>query len=662
MAFRLSQDFLGRYDGVRPPFGFVDESGTSLGEITFLRSYSRVKPDGTKETWQDTCQRVIEGMFTIQETHARTSGRDWDAEKARNTAEDAYDRLFNLKWTPPGRGLAMMGTPLVVEQMNGGPLQSCAFVSTNDLDPENPGRLFAWIMEASMFGVGVGFDGAGAGDFRVHAPEDEGAFEYVIPDSREGWSESLRLMINSYLLPNMPKVTFNYDLIRPYGTPIKTFGGTASGPGPLIDLHEKLRGLMNASVGEMLSITRIADIGNLIAVCVVSGNVRRSAEIFLSDDIEELMSLKDYESQSGQARGGWSWASNNTVVSHRDRDLSRLAAGIYQNGEPGVIWMDNARQFGRMNGVEDTRDADAQGTNPCGEQILHSWEVCTLSETYPSRHDSLEDYLATLKIAYLYGKTVTLLTTPWPETNAIVERNRRVGCSMSGVSDLYDRVGAVELERWMETGYARVQELDESLSEWMGVPRSIRTTSVKPSGSVSLLAGVSPGVHWAPGTKHYFRLMRVGKGDPLVEVARQAGYRIEDAATDPNGTAVIYFPMVRPTQRGEHDVELNEKFNLARLAARHWADNAVSVTLSFKPEEKDMVNKVLEVAPTSLKTVSFLPLVDHGYVQAPYTPATTEDIEITASRALPMDLTRVYGNGVDAEIEQFCTTDKCEVK
>ena len=129
LSFRLSDDFVNSYKTKKAPFGYTDAAGNSVGEITFLRTYSRKKDDGTKETWVDVCQRVIEGMYSIQKDHCKSQRLPWNDAKAQSSAKDAFDRLFNLKWTPPGRGLWVMGTPLVNQYKNSAALQNCAFVS-----------------------------------------------------------------------------------------------------------------------------------------------------------------------------------------------------------------------------------------------------------------------------------------------------------------------------------------------------------------------------------------------------------------------------------------------------------------------------------------------------------------------------------------------------
>ena len=140
-SFRLADDFVAGYKDKKPPFGYADVAGNSVGEITFLRTYSRKKDDGTKETWAEVCERVINGMYSLQKDHAKQNRLPWSDAKAAASAKEAYDRLFELKWTPPGRGLWVMGTPLVNEQRNSAALQNCAFVSTNEMTKQNPSKL-----------------------------------------------------------------------------------------------------------------------------------------------------------------------------------------------------------------------------------------------------------------------------------------------------------------------------------------------------------------------------------------------------------------------------------------------------------------------------------------------------------------------------------------
>jgi hypothetical protein len=1165
-SFRLSEEFLKDYRDKKAPFGYQDAVGNSVGEITFLRTYSRLKEDGTKETWVDVCERVINGMYSLQKNHCKENRLPWNDAKAQASAKEAFDRLFHLKWTPPGRGLWIMGTSIVMEQKNSAALQNCAYVSTLEMTKHNPAKPFAFLMEASMLGVGVGFDDKGADkEFTIYEPKQDSSYTYQIPDTREGWVESVSLLINSFLKTDQPNVSFDYSLIRPSGAPIKTFGGVAAGHDPLLRLHNHITKMFTGRAGEKLTRVDIADIGNMIGVCVVSGNVRRclpegtwvhtvhgpkkiedittqdfvvtphgkyrvtnifdqgiqktvkivhqfgelectpnhrvaffnsldayefkmaselvsgdkmvwaemdnmqspdsdvdgsvivsslkpvevidvissgrevqtydievetahqfiaegfvvhnSAELLIGRlDDENFLNLKNanvfpernsYDPESP----GWAWLSNNSVAVSVGDDLSSIIDGIALNGEPGVIWMDMSRKYGRLADPPNNKDWRVAGYNPCltpdtwvmtdegpkqireligkpfnalvngkpfetlsngfwmtaasadvydvitdsgwtvrvtgnhqimtnrgwiaaedlvhgdqihlhvhndthwqgagryeegyllgalwgdgtlksnmailsvwqgdaslkptiekcakevlqlrsdwqgftevlgrnewrlrssdlsvlakswgmvhgnkkigdtiesgssefykgfiraafdsdghvegskekgvsirlsqsdyeqlqkmqrmlarlgilskirkmndarmqempggiyeckpswrliitgqnaqffmdrigfaheqkaekwntlsqgisfyqkpattkfleleyagvsdvydvtvadvhafdangmyvhncAEQSLESHEMCTLVESYLNRHESLDDYKRTLKFAYLYAKTVTLLPTHWEETNAIMQRNRRIGTSMSGIADFADTHGLPVLREWMNEGYATVAKYDNIYSEWLGIRESIKTTTVKPSGSVSILAGESPGVHWTPGGKFFLRAIRFSNDDPMLSLFRMANYRVEAASESPDTTSVVFFPIKSSANRSEKDVSIFEKAALAATAQRYWSDNSVSVTVSFDSEtEKDQVGTVLHMYDGQLKTVSFLPQGNFTYPQMPYTQITEEEYNDISMNLMPIDFSGIYaGLGKDAIGESYCTTSACEVK
>ena len=669
LSFKLSEDFVAGYKGKKAPFGYADAAGNSVGEITFLRTYSRLKDDGHKETWVDVCERVINGMYSIQKDHCKSQRLPWNDAKAQASAKEAFDRLFNLKWTPPGRGLWIMGTPLVNQHKNSAALQNCAFVSTTEMTRQNPSRPFAFLMEASMLGVGVGFDDKGADkDFTIYSPQ-EGDI-YVIPDTREGWVESVASLINSYLRADTKSPVFDYKEIRPAGTPIKTFGGTAAGSEPLEKLHNHIRRIFKGRAGEKITRTDIADIGNLIGVCVVSGNVRRSAELLIGRiDDDNFLNLKNVErfperNSYDSSAPGWGWMSNNSVETEVGKDLSLVVEGIARNGEPGVIWMDVSRKYGRLADPINNKDWRVAGYNPCAEQSLESYECCTLVETYLNRHDNLEDFKRTLKFAYLYAKTVTLLPTHWEETNAIMQRNRRIGTSISGVANFADSNGLPVLREWMDEGYKRIKQHDNTYSEWLGIRESIKMTTVKPSGTVSILAGESPGVHWTVGGEYFDRAIRFANSDPMLPLFKMANYRVESASESPDTTSVVFFPIKSGARRSEKDVTIFEKMNLAATAQRYWSDNSVSVTVSFDSEkEAEHVGTVLHMYDGQLKTVSFLPQGNFVYPQMPYTQITADKYEEATMKLFPIDFTGVYaGMAADAIGESYCTTDSCEVK
>lgn len=257
----------------------------------------------------------------------------------------------------------------------------------------------------------------------------------------------------------------------------------------MIELHENLKELYDSRIGQLITSVDIVDTENLIGRCVVSGNVRRSAALAMgAHDDKHYLEMKNDQEKLYHHR----WGSNNSFHALVGMDYTWHAKQSQINGEPGYIWLDNARTRGRMADLPRDDDKNVMGFNPCVEQQLEDAELCCLVETFPAKHDTYEDYLKTLKIAYLYGKTVTLSNTHWPETNAKMLKNRRIGLSQSGVVQAFNKHGRREMLNWCDNAYEHVKQLDEEYSNWLCIPKSVRMTSIKPSGTVSLLNGSTP--------------------------------------------------------------------------------------------------------------------------------------------------------------------------
>lgn len=1420
-SFRLLPDFIEKYKTQEPPFGFRDAGGNSLGELTFLRTYSNLNTDGTKERWTDTCVRVTNGTYSIQKSHAKNNKLEWNDQKGQSSAKEFFDRMFNLKWTPPGRGLEKMGSKQVmdgnsaslqncfsydtefvtkqgirslgemsgqsvevwangdwvkakVQEFGSQPIQeihfvpfgsktnhkvivkatpnhrwelrngevtdhlsendvvsssvvvsydfnsegfrhglifadgsinhtyangdfghmmrlcgkkerwkflfdniqyqpncegdpvvylrsetnmkslpktkdasylasfirgwlefdghsegpsyvldtqnaeasawleknciyagfvtigksvdssptnfgersfplnrirlsskpdrmwkvvkinplpeeepvycavvpgverftlaggiytgNCAVISTGDIDRHDPGAVFQWAMLALMYGVGVGADMLGAKK-NIEIRERVGDAEtFIVPDSREGWAESLRLLINSYLRHNAP-VIFDYSLIRPKGTPLKTFGGLASGPDPLIMLHDRLNAIFEKRVGRTLDSETIVDIFNMIGACVIAGSTRRSAEIMLGDyDDSSFLDLKNssvYPERNSYdpENPGWAWASNNSINVPVGADYEKYLDLIVNNGEPGFVWLDVAKSRGRMMDSPDDKDRRVVAMNPCclspdttimttkgpqkiseigsefvavvdgneyaaskpwvsgigdvytlktkegfkisltkehkvlldsgewkqaqeldsgdkiclvkkssedkreycsfqslefehtgevwdaevsdvhafdangiyahnSEQPLESQEMCVSGDTiiqlrdgaapiqslvgqsvdvwngeswstvtpfetgssklvrvwlsdgtyldatpkhkwsvrasahspkngfiekttdslsvgdkleqfslgeidgkpfdygyeygwvagdgyidngkvmavvqepeygvldtmtyksvYKEQHpegyktpysrinfggvvnynhavelrndkipdeifswdataiaefiagwidtdgslskqantdnyvlygseqkmraailllrrigvnsaslhlfgkkgdvtnfgtrnqdlfrihiptheaaliptrlkrakrfgrgmrmhptadvyissvpiqkvvkieeldgihetycftepvhgkgvfgnvlthqctlvtvhlqnaESKEDFLRTLKFAFLYAKTVTLVPTPWTKTNSVMQRNRRIGLSLTGITDVIDERGLPEILEWMEAGYEEVRRLDKIYSEWLCVRESNRVTTIKPEGTVSLLSGASPGIHWGPGGKYYMRAIRFGGSDNMIPLFRAAGYKVEKDLVS-HDTYVVYFPVKSNAHRSEREVSVFEKIGLAAKAQHYWSDNGVSVTVSFDKEtERHLLVPALRLHEGSLKAVSFLPMSNEAYPQQPYTQITKDEYNSYVGSIKKIDFSAIY-DGVDnleAIGDRYCSNDTCSI-
>ena len=652
--FKLSENFINKYKRKKAPFGF-----NGLGELVYMRTYSRIKEDGKNERWWETVQRVVEGTYTMQMNHIESHQLGWNPWQAQKSAQEMYDRIFNMKFLPPGRGLWAMGTAITEEKGLYAALNNCAFVSTKTLK-DDYSKPFCFLMDASMLGVGVGFDTKGAGEIIVKGVDiKRDAQQYQIPDTREGWVESLKLLLESYF-HGQAQVEFDYSKIRLAGEPIKGFGGVSSGPEPLEEVHEEIRQVLEGNAGQPITITTIVDIMNLIGKCVVAGNVRRTAEIVFGDPTsEEYLDLKNYK--VNPHRDQYGWTSNNSVFAELGMDYTEIAKRIVDNGEPGLAWLDNMRHYSRMKNGGDDKDHRVMGGNPCLEQSLESYELCCLVETFPDNHDDLEDYKRTLKYAYLYAKTVTLGRTHWSDTNRVMLRNRRIGCSVSGIAQFITNRGIDELRTWLEEGYDTIQDWDKEYSDWFAIPKSIKTTSVKPSGTVSLLAGATPGLHY-PESRFYTRRIRLSINSELVEPLKKAGYKIEPAFGSEESTLVVEIPVdVGEGIRTASELTIWEQFSIAAFLQRHWADNQVSCTVTFDPEkEGEQIPHVLNYYQYHLKGISLLPRHDYGaYKQMPYEAIEEKEYNKQVKKLGKLSFGVIKNE--EAEVDKFCNNESCEI-
>jgi len=309
-----------------------------------------------------------------------------------------------------------------------------------------------------------------------------------------------------------------------------------------------------------------------------------------------------------------------------------------------------------LNFDKESMSCDGIFSPNCGEIWLPAYGLCNLVSVFPTNHDTAEEFFETLKYAYLYTKSVTLVNTESPETNQVVLRERRIGVSLGGIIDAFAKFGRRNfLEKWCDIGYEKLLAWDKIYSNWLCVPRSIKMTTVKPDGTLGLLAGVSPGIHY-PHSKYYIRRVRISETSELVDILKKAGYHVEPDVYG-RDTVVVQFPIkIDYFDRSKTDVTLWEQMQNTADLQYYWADNAVSVTVTFKNEEISDLARALECYEDKLKSVSFLRLDDSIYQQMPYETIDESKYEEMKSKISPIDLeiTKSKGTG-----EKFCTNDSC---
>lgn len=642
--FELKEKYCDKIRRKRTHFGFG-----LFGEAVYYRSYSRIKRDGSQEQWPDTVIRVINGVISIRKEHYSKNRLAWDDEGYQTYAFRLAKSMFEMKWLPPGRGLWIMGTDYLYER-GGAALNSCGAVDTADLS-----LAADWAMDMLMCGVGVGFNTAWRGE-NASMPDKSKASVFLIPDSREGWVQSVRLLIQSYTKGGAWQ-SFDYSCIRPEGSPIRGFGGTACGSEPLKQLHRHIESCLDAYCEGKFDQTRtVADIMNSIGVCVVAGNVRRSAEICLGAvEDRSFIELKDYKKNPDRSEIGW--VSNNTVVLQKSEEFQKLpiiAGHIKENGEPGIMNLINVQRYARYGDKSEDR---AWLTNPCSEIPLESFELCNLAEVFSARCENEEAFYEALEFSTFYASTVALLPTHRAETNSVTVRNRRIGVSLGGLAEMLDEFGATELTRRLRKGYQLVREVNRALSAEAGVPASVRVTTVKPSGTISQLVGVSSGMHF-PAFEYAIRRMRVGNTSRICDLLKGAGVPNEPDKYSAD-TTVFEFPIKQGKSRKASFVSAWEQFAFLAMLQREWSDNMVSCTIYFDPEtEGNQIEHMLALFAPIIKSVSMLPHSAAGaYEQMPYEGITKEEYEERLSRMAKIDWSRFGGS--DAEQSLFCSSGPC---
>jgi len=639
----LSPEFIASYASKTPPWGFG-----GLGEIVFLRTYSR-KIEGTDQTesWVQTIQRIIEGAGDI--------GVPFSSEDA----EHLFDHMFNLRCAVSGRALWQLGTPLV-KQFSGTSLNNCFYTNIEKIED------FEMLFDYLMLGGGVGFSVERS---KIHelpkvkavtsiTAERTNDADFIVPDSRQGWRELLHKVLESYF-KNGKSFTYSTILIREFGTPLKTFGGTASGSGALVDGIADICKVLDNRVGKKLRSIDVLDICNIIGRIVVSGSSRRSAQIAIGDP-DDILFLKAKNWGSGNVPA-WRANSNNSIYADAyDEILPELWKGYDGTGEPyGLVNRKLARTYGRLG--EKSLDSSIEGFNPCAEIALADGESCNLATIFLPNVESLGQLLEISKLLYLIQKQITQLSYPYEKTTNIVRKNTRLGQSITGILQCTEQqIG------WLSQAYEFLKDFDAFYSKERGWNHSVRLTTVQPSGNLSLLPGVTPGIHpaFAP---YYIRRVRFSSVDPLVDACRKRGYKVTwdmglDGRED-HTRYVVEFPCKSPDNSIlVANMTALEQLEWVKKMQTIWADNAVSVTVYYRKEELPAVKEWLSKNyDSSVKSVSFLLHVDHNFPLPPYEEITKDQYDKIFSK---LDFsTPIHQNAANLDIDlDDCATGACPIK
>ena len=617
---------------------------SNLARIVYRRTYAR-KDTGTLENWQQTVERAVYGNVN-----------------GRNVPESEVKALIKLcqerKGGFAGRGYWFSGSP-AHSRIGGVALNNCWYLNSSDWNH------YVIAQDLLMLGGGVGLSVEQRftsklpkvrKDVRIEHKATKDA-DFIVPDSREGWCELTRRVLESFFVSGRG-FTYSTVCLRNYGERIVGFGGIASGAIPLIAFIENLCGILSIREGKHIRPIDAADIMTSIGQMVVAGNVRRSAIIILGDCWDkEYLKAKRWDLQTlptHRARANYS------VVCDDTDDLHPLFWKTYEMGEPfGIVNRKAIQKYGRMGELlKDT----AEGVNPCAEATLENGEPCNLLEIPLCNLKNEDEFEKSARLCFRAGKRVTLEHYHHQLCDEVVKRNRRVGIGITGClssplfkPEVLDRV------------YAAILDEDTKYSQQLGVGLSIRHTVVKPSGTMGKVLDCEgeEGIH-AALSPYIIQRVQFSADDPQLPKLKAAGHHMEplknfDGSTDPR-TMVVDFYVAAP--KGATTVETGwdmwKQLETLKMAQKHWADQAVSVTIYYKKEDIPLIKDWLSTNLPEIKSISFLQYSGHGFVQAPKEPITEDKYEELSAKIKPLEEDEVEGGEMLDGME--CAGGVCPVR
>jgi len=590
-------------------------------EFIHKSRYARWIPEhNRRETWAETVYRYVQ-FWRDREQITVSEG------------QKLYDAIYNLEVMPSMRCMMTAGEALDKDNVAG---FNCSY-----LHIDSP-RSFDELMYVLMCGTGVGF--SVERNFINKLPEIAETFHatdsvIVVSDSKIGWASAFRELIAMLYAGKIPK--WDMHNVRPAGARLKTFGGRASGPEPLVDLFNFCVGVFSKAAGRKLTSIECHDVVCKIADIVVVGGVRRSALISLSNLSDPRMAKAksgDWWRNEGHRR-----LANNSVAYTEKPDFESFLSemqNMYESkaGERGIFSRIAAQKVASKNG---RRDAEQDfGTNPCSEIILRSNQFCNLSEVVVRSEDTLETLKSKIEVAAMIG-TLQATLTDFRYLRKVWQRNTEeealLGVSLTGIMD-HKVLGSStdKLSEWLEEMKGVAVKTNKAWAKKLGINQSAAITCVKPSGTVSQLVDSASGIH-PRFSKHYIRRVRSDAKDPLAQYMSTAGFPVEQDVMSP-ASLVFSFPVKSPkTSTTVKQVGAMEQLALWKAYQNHWCEHKPSITVYYTDDEFLQVSQWIWENFDLCSGISLLPYSDHVYQQAPYEEINAEQYKELV-KAMPKDI------------------------
>ena len=618
----------------------MDISKKILSDITVFMKYAKFQPEkNRRETWEELVTRN-------KEMHQRKYPH------IKDEIEEVYKMVYNKKVLPSMRSLQFGGKPIEISPNR---VYNCAYMPIDHVDS------FSETMFLLLGGTGVGYSVQKHHVEKlpdIKKPNPERTRRYLIGDSIEGWADAIKVLMESYLGYKSSTPVFDFSDIRQKGAMLVTSGGKAPGPQPLKDcIHHITKVLDNKKDGEKLTPIETHDIVCHIADAVLAGGIRRAALISLfSADDEEMISCKSGSWWEQNAQRG---RANNSAVLLRHKITKEFFMDLWKRielsgaGEPG-IYLSNDKDW---------------GTNPCCEIALRPFQFCNLCEVNASDIESQEDFDKRVKAASFIGTLQAgytdfhYLRDIWKRTT---EKDALIGVGMTGIGS------GVVLGYDMKRAAKMVKEENERVAGLIGINKSARTTTVKPSGTSSLVLGTSSGIH-AWHNDYYLRRIRVGKNESIYSyLAINHPELIEDEFFRPHDTAVITIPQRAPEGSIVRHESVFQMLERVKKVSQEWIKpghrngqntHNVSATVSIKEDEWDLVGEWMWNERNYYNGLSVLPYNGGSYTQAPFSDCTKEEYENLVKTLTNIDLTKVIElqDNTDLRGELACANGSCEI-